>query len=411
MNVVLIRRCTNCCPYCFEAPSRDLSKPGLMTIEDARKVAVWAAADRLESIGLIGGEPFLHPELREIIAVFLKTCSPARLVLFTGGVVPCQALDALQPNDCSLLVNVNEERDYRSKGDYKRVMTFIDHALKSGFEVGLGFNVWRINFDPRFMPELAFSLGRTGFRWTVASPSLGYTPSTVQREDLKALSGRCMNLLWESVFRGLATSLDCPLPLCFFKDDEVAWLSRFQPGVLSKLGVCSPPVDVTPELDAVRCFGVSSCGREPIANHASPSALRAYFRRRLDQDLLTRQGVYPECASCEHFNAARCQGGCFGWRSSIPTVGPSLAERLYAMLRADEDGRVIEAIEASSRWFISPLSLYLGALAARRLGDEVQCRRYALAGIGASPEPTLRRRLQEVLYPPISSQESGNERD
>jgi uncharacterized protein HemY len=81
------------------------------------------------------------------------------------------------------------------------------------------------------------------------------------------------------------------------------------------------------------------------------------------------------------------------------------------MLQAKKDAHVIETLETSSRWFISPLSLYLGALAARRLGDEFRCRRYALAATEGNPEQPLRRRLQEILYPSLSAQESTNERD
>lgn len=402
MNIVLIRSCTNCCPYCFEASTRDSTKPDFMTLEDARKVGVWASSDRLQSIRLLGGEPFIHPSLRGIIDIFLETCPTAKLTVFTGGVLPLGALDNIRPNDCSILVNVNEARDYSSKQNFEKVLAFIDHALQSGFEVGLGFNVWRTNFDPIFMPELAFSLGRKGFRWTVANPSLGAASSIVNRDDFKQLSIHCMNLLRQSTQRGLMANLDCPLPLCFFSDADVAWLSRYQPGVLSNLGVCSPPIDVLPELDAIRCFGVSSCAREPISNHKSPSALRTFFTQQLDQDLLMRQAVFPECNSCEHFHSARCQGGCFGWRSASPSVGAILAERLYKMLQAGRDRQVIDTIEASSRWFVSPLSLYLGALAARRLGDELRCRRYALTAIGGTPAPSLLRRLRTIIYPQTS---------
>ena len=404
MNIILARRCSNRCPYCFAAPDRG-SPEGLavrkaedfMPVDAARSIALWLAHDAPPSLNLIGGEPFLNPHLIEIIANFRELCPKTHLKIFTGGLVDLGVIASLRRQDVSLLVNVNESRDYASPRAFTHVIALIERAVSSGFEVGLGFNIWRLHFDAAFMPRLAYRLGRDGFRWTVANPNLGIASSVVPPSDFRVLSKRCTQMLQFATELGLSPNLDCPLPVCFFDDEDLAWIARFHPNVVANLGSCAGAIDITPELEAMRCFSVSSLPRTPISAHSSLASLRKWLVQAQERNLLASPGIFEECAQCTHFKAARCQGGCLGWHSAAQAAGPELPRRIYTLVQQGRYQQVVAEVESSSMWFQTSLTLYLAALAAGRIGDRERMRRFASRALRASPDATLKDRLCAIL--------------
>ena len=404
MNIILTRQCSNSCPYCFAAPDRHLvCKPGhpeaveTMTVERARVIGKWLASEQPARLNLIGGEPFLNRDLVQIVSVFRQLCPDSKLTLFTGGLVKLSLLSSLQREDVGILVNVNEERDYLSSAAFDHVMSFIDRAISAGFQLGLGFNVWRMDFDPNFMPRLAHKVGRQGFRWTVANPSLGGTSCVVSPADFPRLSKRCTLMLRAAAEFELSPNLDCPLPVCFFDDEDLAWIARFHPNVVANFGSCSAPIDITPELHAMRCFSLSSLSRTPIKDHPSVGSVREWFREHLDHNLLSVHGIFGECINCTHYKTARCQGGCLAWRDVSQAAPESLAKRLYKLIEEGKDQQAITELEASSVWRQTTVALYLGALAARKLGERERMRRFASAALRDSSDAALKKRIFALL--------------
>jgi len=74
------------------------------------------------------------------------------------------------------------------------------------------------------------------------------------------LAERCFSMLRAAARLNIITELDCPLPLCFFNESQLAWISQYHPGTASRIGCCEPVLDVTPELEVIRCFALSDLG-------------------------------------------------------------------------------------------------------------------------------------------------------
>lgn len=408
MNIIIVRECSNRCPYCFEVTERERMPKSILTIDSAQSIAEWMKGSE-ESIGLIGGEPFLHPKIFELVTLFKSVSINNKITIFTGGIVPARLLKSLSADGISILVNVNEERDYANKAAYLQMRAFLEDAIGLGFEVAIGYNLWRLDFDTDYIPNLAFELGRKSFRWTVANPICGKEKNNiVSSNNFKLLSRNCMAMLSKAVELGISTTLDCHLPLCFFNDSDLAWLSKNQKNVVSQLGMCTPPIDITPELEAIRCFSLSTVLREAIFNHKNPAALRIWFEKNLDESLLKQKPIFKECSECEHFYAARCQGGCFGWRDTLKRDEPPLPARLYEMLRLGKTNAVIDEIEKSSHWFLSPLSFYFAALAALDRGDYISAKRYAALSIQENISQDLREKVLELLQRLKNQHRRGN---
>lgn len=371
MNLLLVRACPNHCPYCFEADERRRGVNEL-SLDLASQMARWTLSARLRSLSLLGGEPFLHPHLDKIVRIFRSANPEMELTIFTGGLIDELQLDRLSPDDVGLMFNINEPSDYQRSGQYRHVVSIVKGAIGRGFNVTCGFNVWRSDFDPLFFPRFVFELGRTSFRWTVANPRHGAPTNVVQPAQYADLALRCVAMLKEATRLGIRAYLDCPLPLCFFEDSELSWISRHHRGTASRLGVCDPPIDITPELDVIRCFALSHLERARLCDFSNEKAVRSWFVRKVDSYLLDR-GLFPRCSNCNHFLNSRCHGGCLGWHGrdapprddsrSIP-----LTKRLYDLVACGNSLLALAEYEASSVWDKTALASCLAGIAASNLG-------------------------------------------
>jgi MoaA/NifB/PqqE/SkfB family radical SAM enzyme len=398
MNLIIIRSCPNSCPYCFESSERKHTQKNLLELNDARILAEWIVKARGRSIGILGGEPFLHPHLREIIDIFKQECPAVPRMIFTGGLVKSKCFNLLKPFDAGLLFNVNETRDYPTLRKANQVIENVEMAIRRGFDVTLGFNVWRSDFDTTFMPQLAYDMGRTGFRWALANPMWGKEARIVRPDQFKELSQRCFEMMQNATKLDLHCTLDCHLPLCFFNDKQLAWLVRYQPQTVLSLGTCNPPLDVTPELEVIRCFSTSGFYRVRLLDFENESALNDHFRERIDNALQSSGGILPECKNCSAFNSSCCQGGCLGWSKVTEYKEiPNLANQIFKCLKKDKAKEALELVNNANRRFKTPLCLYLGAIAAQQLGDLPTAYRYSTQALYYTKDGKLKQKIIEFL--------------
>jgi cyclic pyranopterin phosphate synthase len=401
MNLVLARACTNSCPYCFESGEREKGKDNLISMENVTKLALWARQTNLPYLSLLGGEPFLHPELAAIVTLFRRTSPDTGLRILTGGIFKNRLLENIDSEDAGIIFNVNEPRDYRNPKHYNKVLNNVEAAIRRGFRVILGFNVWRPDFDPKFMPELARRFGRSNFRWTMANPQRGFPSTVVTPELFRQTADRCFEMLQEAAALEIEALLDCPLPLCYFTDDQLSWITQYHSGMASRLGVCEPVMDVTPELEAVRCFALSNTPRVKVTDFGSEQEMSDWFRLNTDYQLLN-SGVFPHCAECEHFRKGRCYGGCLAWhqeeiREGAEPPGTALALELQELLDAGNPEEVISRYESAGFWARTVVPMIVAAMAAAQLEKWNLVVRYASAAHDQTEEPDVKRVAAQLL--------------
>lgn len=401
MNLVLARACTNSCPYCFESGEREKGKAGLMSMENVMKLAVWARQAQLPYLSLLGGEPFLHPELPAIVTLFRKTSPGTGLRILTGGIFKNRLLENLNPDDAGIIFNVNEPRDYRNPKHFDKVINNIETAIRRGFRVILGFNVWRPDFNSKFMPELAHRLGRTNFRWTIANPQRDFPSSVVSPEQFRETADRCFQMLQEAARLKIEALLDCPLPMCFFTDEQSAWISQYHNGTASRMGACEPVMDVTPELEAVRCFALSDTQRVKVTDFVTEQEMSDWFRLNTDYQLLNT-GIFPHCVDCPHFKDGRCFGGCLAWHKGeiiegADPPGTALAVTMQASLDAGKPEETLEQYESAGFWARTVVPMIVAAMAAAELKRWDLVVRYASGAHDMTGEQDIKNVAAQLL--------------
>ncbi len=401
MNLILIRACSNSCPYCFETAERDGGKQGEISMENVAAFAKWARASRLPYLSLLGGEPFLHPKLGTIVQLLRQTAPGTALRLLTGGVFNKDMFDALPPQEVSLVFNINEPRDYKNPKHFNKVINNVETAIRKGFKVGVGFNVWRMDFDASFIPNLAHRLGLSNFSWTVANPIRGCASKVVMPDRFGTLADRCFEMLEASARLGIEARLDCPLPLCFFKESQLASVRQYHPTTASGLGFCEPVLDVTPELDVLRCFALSNLTRVKLADFHSEKEIEDWFLRHLDTQLLNG-GCYSHCAECEHFKKGRCYGGCLAChegtvdveRRAITSI---LESKMNQAIEAGQPDLALSLFTKANHWAKTDLATFAAAVAASKLGDWDGAFRYAQAANNRAHDPDFMRMIGEFI--------------
>ena len=411
MNLVLTRACSNSCPYCFESAEREDGKQSTISNENIATFAKWARNSRLDYLSLLGGEPFLHPKFSTVVKMFRHSTPGTSLRVLTGGIFNKELLDDLPPQEISIVFNINEPRDYRNPKHFNKVINNVETALRKGFKVSIGFNVWRVDFDPDFIPNLTRQLGLMWFTWTVANPIRGCESKVVPPTEFAVLAERCMVMLKKAAFLNIEAKLDCPLPLCFFKDPDLGWVRQYHPGTASGMGLCAPVLDVTPELEVIRCFALSKSVRLKLTDFQSEKEIEDWFVKHLDTQFLGR-GCFDYCKQCTHFKKGRCYGGCLACHGDADSIeaelnAAALEKHMYQAIEADDAKLALSFYNNASYWSKTDIATFAAAVAASKNGDWASSYRYAIDANNRAHDPSLMRFIGDFIINVVSPNLKG----
>lgn len=84
-NIAIVNYCNLRCEYCF---ADDMIKNDnlTMSIENYENLLNFILKNPFDTVGIIGGEPTLHPQFSDIIKLTKEKCSDRKVVLFTNGI-------------------------------------------------------------------------------------------------------------------------------------------------------------------------------------------------------------------------------------------------------------------------------------------------------------------------------------
>ncbi|AKG54157.1 hypothetical protein DGWBC_1523 [Dehalogenimonas sp. WBC-2] len=401
MNLVLTPACSNSCPYCFEKAEQQKGKHSLISDENIMRFSKWAHDSRLPFLSLLGGEPFLHPKLGSIVKTMRQSCPWIGLRILTGGIFNKQLLDNICPEDVSIGFNINEPKGYLNPKHFNKVIRNVEIAIRKGFRVSLSFNVWRPDFDTNFIPDLAHKFARSNFSWTVANPILGCPSKVVSPSQFGLIADRCFIMLQEAARLNIEALLDCPLPVCFFNEQQLAWVRQYHPATASVMGVCEPALDVTPDLKVLRCFALSNLSRINLLDFHNERELKDWFLNNIDYRLLN-EGCFVECSQCVHKTTGRCYGGCLGNHeiqdeTFETALLPSLESRMEMAIEAGNPAQALSLYQSSNYWIKTDKASFRAAEASLKVGDLDQAFRFASRALDQTSDFLLLKQIGEFI--------------
>ena len=321
-NIALLNRCNLSCPYCFangylEDEKSDITRAALLRLLD------FCALER--EVGIMGGEPLLHKDFDELLKIVNNDLRFQKITVFTNGVFIDKHLDSLDSPKICVLVNANS-RDDMGDMQFNRMDENIGLLLKrTSARVSLGINVYKVGQDFSDFIYLLKKHRIEKIRVSVVIPNMASLREKKQSgiDYFMEMKPTLLNLYRELINLRVSPYYDCnAIPECVYTEEEkrvleaLPFYSEFERQIfLGKRSVCSPVIDLYPDMTATRCFGCYGMGRVKIEDFDSIFDLKNYFFKEIDSRLV-HPYAWDKCRDCYKYKTFGCFGGCLCYKEN-----------------------------------------------------------------------------------------------
>lgn len=313
MNVAITNFCNLKCEYCF-ADDMIHEESKAISIEDFCYCLDFLRRSNEHHLGIIGGEPTLHPHFDKIVEETNKFCREfdADVTLFTNGTNLEKYMSALSER-VHLLINVNHP-DKQPAQTWQATVKCLEKCYELGWfgtRVSIGCNVYPTLDNYSYIWDICERFDIHDLRTSVVSPGGCFWN---MREDKEAYFNlmkpkfleHCKNAIEHRVVLGM----DCGhIPGCYFNKEELDLIYKATRAYRERQ-FCEPVVDVTSSLKATACFGTYST--VDMRSFDTLEELRRYLlvNKSIPRAQKNTQG---RCANCKNHELLKCQGGCLGF--------------------------------------------------------------------------------------------------
>lgn len=316
-NIAIVNYCNLKCPYCF-ADDMIQEETMSITLDDFQKILEFTSRlPSLNNIGIIGGEPTLHPQFTEILKEVNKYCREldTHATLFTNGI----ELDKYLPyigDRIGILINCNTPVN-QSEEAYAKHLATLDHLYElSWFDnrANCGCNVYMGCTDYSYIWKIVDKYHLNHIRCSVVSPGGCYHDWRNQKEEYyQKMKPIFLDFCKDAIKHNCRLGMDCGhIPMCYFTLEEKELVESICDNLYQDF--CEPVVDITPNFKATACFGAYD--PVDIRDFNDMVELHRYL-------LLTKTNPKAElnctgrCTSCKKHKLKQCQGGCLGFAEGV----------------------------------------------------------------------------------------------
>lgn len=312
-NIAITTYCNLKCPYCF-ADDMICEQHNNISIERFKEILSWIARTPMNHIGIIGGEPTIHPHFDDILKEVNIYCRELNTTatLFTNGI----HLDPHIQNigqAIGLLINVNAP-DNMPQQNWSKLNDTLDHLSLLGWfspeqpKANIGCNLYLDRTDYNFIWDIVDRYHITRVRTSVTAPISSEVKANKEKyyTDMK---DRFLQFCKDAKSRNVVLGADCnQIPDCYFTKDELDLVYKVMEGRHG--AICNPVIDITPDFKATACFGCY----DPVDCRD--------FETLIDLErYLLHKKTYPrvcanatgKCKDCKLHDLLVCQGGCLAF--------------------------------------------------------------------------------------------------
>jgi len=334
-NIMVNEVCNLRCPYCFAEEFVNKS-PKEMSLNDFRTALDFALSDPSNrQVGIIGGEPLLYSHINEALRMAVSDVRADLVMIYTNAV----ELERLDPEILSsskfrMLVNCNSPEDMSEKAFDKMVENIFKFAnMNTGnWKFRLSVNLYKPDFDYSYVIPIVKAIGFDVIRLSISVPQKGDLKGKTPLEyfnDMKLVS---MRFVADMVKCGTLTGFDCNfLPECVLTEPEYdsmmavkdvfmdAMHERYSESFWDRVIVCdthncTPVIDILPDLQAIRCFGMSEFTKRDIRGFRNILELNEYYLNLVDRPATTIS-TCEDCDNCYRRVSGICSCGCLVYKA------------------------------------------------------------------------------------------------
>jgi uncharacterized Fe-S cluster-containing radical SAM superfamily protein len=335
-NIMVNETCNLRCPYCF-AEEFVNKTPKEMTLEDFRTALNFVLSDKSDrQVGIIGGEPLLYSHIDEALRIALGDPRTEHVMIYTNGVeLDRLAPEILEHSKFRILVNCNSPADMGEKAFLKMVQNLYsfqdDHSGDGRFR--LSVNIYKPDFDYSYVIPIAQEMGFDVIRMSVSVPQNGDLKGKSPLEYFHDMKLVAMRFVCDMIRCGVITGFDCNfLPSCvltkaelesvmsakeiFYSAMEKRYSAEFwERSIVCETHNCTPVIDILPDLQAIRCFGLSEYTKQDIKKFRNIKELREHYIKTVDRPAHSLW-TSDKCSDCYERESGACSGGCLLFKAN-----------------------------------------------------------------------------------------------
>lgn len=323
-NIMLTYRCNLRCSYCFAnefvgKESADIS------LENFLKAVSFITSSGEPRIGLIGGEPTVHPGFRVIMDLLIANPKVQYIEVFTNGLLIDRFIDQLIHPKVDVCINCNSP-DMIGEKAFSSLQKNLDllilkHNMKD--RIQLGINLYSNDLDYSYIMNLLQRYDIHRLRTSITVPDFSSGSVLDAMEYFKKRKKFLLQFYKDMDSIQVLPYSDCNRPpYCIWDDEEKQWLEEYvakfpnrHSNLTDPCSMCVPAIDILPDLRAVRCFGMSDFLKVPISDFNGVSDLTNYFINEIDASAY-KLPTCEDCKECHEFMTRHCIGSCIGYKAS-----------------------------------------------------------------------------------------------
>ncbi len=308
--------CNKSCNFCFQ---KGVKFDSMMSFEDFRKVIEWL--DQLEffqkaesrKISLIGGEPTLHPKLKDMIQLLKE--KNIKATIFSNFVFNEKKLELFDKAVVKGFVGTYNPNSWYKKSEYELMEKNIAELKRRGFDVKFSYNITKGNLDYNYILEACERYGLNNLRFSTAFPNPNYNNNYLNFEDLKKVGKNITSFIREAVAKGITLDLDCTIPLCVLGDEKD--ILFFLKHVNAANLICKSAIDINPDLSMYYCLPrAKDVNIKNVFDFNNLREINEIFNEKNNKEK-NEFYTFPECKSCKYRIRNVCQGGCLSLKKKF----------------------------------------------------------------------------------------------
>lgn len=314
-NLIITNYCNLRCPYCFAKEAvMDGFTPVNMTLEQVATILDFVKTSPYgKRIAIIGGEPTLHPQVREICEyVHENLPADGKMSIFSNGVHLEKVLDLLC-SDFNCLINFNHPDDC-GIDNYNKTCENLKKAVEMGkfpyISVGINLYPGMPGYDYLFDLKRNGTFNFTHIRVSTVAPAnqIKYKDRDVYYTESKKPFLEVLKLCEEY---NVEVKIDCNhIPSCYFTPEELELCERVCGSAVKR--TCLPTIDIDSNYNALRCFGKPDINANLFDYETFDDLVKA-FQENVKCQLLEK--LPQECKQCKYGKFGACKGGCLSFLS------------------------------------------------------------------------------------------------
>ena len=328
-NIVLTYKCNLKCPYCF-ANEFVNKEDKFITLDNFQKALEFIKRNNTMHLGLIGGEPLLHPEFSKILKIIKNDNKIKKCIIYTNGLLIKNYIDIIKNDKFCLLINCNSPEDIGEK-NYNTILENINICIKNKKnyieKVVPGINIYKKNYDYSFIINILKKYKFKQLRISITVPNSKDCKKETSLKSFNDNKKMVLDLIKEAEKINVLPFFDCNnLPVCLLTEEEIKYFEQLKNkykndinknkvifNLLSK-SMCKPVIDILPDLNVIRCFGTSNISKADIKKFDNIRNIEKYYTNKLDA-LGINIPTYNECNKCSEFHESKCLSGCLSYKT------------------------------------------------------------------------------------------------